>query len=169
MKSAPFPFSFTMLGQESKLRGLYLAVSCEAEFFMSRIMSMIEAGINDRHAKFISLPFEMGAKLKRCKKCLQDYNLAYYNFYEPQFDIITELVGYRNMLAHGHSSFDENEVDTSYLTITWVEGASGNRSLKSLRIDIMPMITKFEKYSKLIFELYKLDAVLVRETGGIPM
>ena len=131
-----FGFDLDMLGQESKIRGLYLSIACEAEFFMDRIISKCEEiDTSKRDVLILSLPYEMGAKLKRCRTSITKYNIYYYNFFQPVFDQFEKLVKYRNMLAHGHANFDKTKSDKSYIIFDWIEGKKSNRERKLLKID----------------------------------
>ena len=161
-----FGFDLDMWGQEAKVRGLYLSVACETEFFLDRITSKCEEiDGTKRELLKLDLPYEMGSKLKRCRTVLRQYNVNYYNFFKPVFDNFDKLVKYRNMLAHGRAGFDEMKNDKSYIIFNWIEGSKSTRERKELKIEVMPFIRDMEIYRQQVFQLYKLDAKLSEERG----
>jgi hypothetical protein len=161
-----FGFSLDMFGFESKIRGLYLTVACDYEFFMVRIIAMCQVqDITKREAFKLSLPYEMGAKLKILKESVENYNINYYAFFKTHFDIISELVFYRTMLAHGFSQYDDNKVDESFIDFSWIEGPKNNRLKRTERIVIKSFLMDIDRYRLNLLEFMKLDAVLVNERG----
>lgn len=155
-----------MWGQEAKVKGLYLSIACECEFFMDLITSKCEEPDGSkRECLKLNLPYEMGAKLKRCINALSAYNVGYYNFFKTTFDEFGDLVKYRNMLAHGRAEFDEHKKDTSFIIFNWIEGAKPNRIRNTKRIEVMPFLREIEKWRQLVFNLYKLHAKLCEERG----
>ncbi len=159
-------FELDMWGQEAKVRGLYLSIACECEFFMDIITSKCEeADGTKREALKLSMPYELGAKLKRCRTALSAYNLKYYNFLQGMFNDFEQLAKYRNMLAHGRASFDKAKIDRSFIIFDWIEGSKSNRVRNQLRIEVKPFVKDMESYRKQIFQLYKLHAKLCEERG----
>jgi hypothetical protein len=155
-----------MWGQEAKVRGLFLSIACEAEFFFDRITSKCEEDDGSKRESLkLELPFEMGAKLNRCTRALSSYNKTYYNFFKTIFDDFEKLVKYRNMLAHGRAKFDEAKTDKSYIIFNWIEGKKSKRAIRELKIEVMPFVKEMEKYRQHVFQLYKLHAKLSEEQG----
>ncbi len=162
-----YGFDLDMWGQEAKVRGLYLSVACEIEFFIDIITSKCEeADGTKREALKLDMPYEMGAKLKRCKTALSAYNISYHNFFKTVFDDFEQLVKYRNMLAHGRASFDQEKIDKSYILFNWIEGPKSKRMRNELKIEVMPFLRDMEKYRQQVFQLYKLHAKLSEERGN---
>ncbi len=168
-----FPFALQMYGFEAKVRGLYLTIACDIERMMCDVIAKceVEAEI-EREAFKLKLPFEMGAKLKRCKEALEKYNKAYFDFFIPQFDAIEQLCKYRNMLAHGFSEYDDNKVDKTFIIFKWVESAVKNPGEKTERVSktekilIRPFINQMNHYRDHVLQFMKLIAKLSEERGA---
>ncbi len=162
-----YGFYLDMLGLESKVRGIYLSVATECEFFMDRTIAKCEeSDPTKRETLKLKLPLEMGGKLERCIAALTLYNHDYYTTYKSIFDEIAELSIYRNMLAHGYAKFDIHEKDTSFMDIVWIEKFKNTpRVRKSKTIVIKPFLKGFLKYRQTVFKFWELDKLLIQERG----
>ena len=81
-----YPFYLNMFGLESKVRGIYLTVACDFENLMSDVIAICEeANASKKNINRLKQPFEIGAKLKRCKKAVEEYNKDYFDFFKPEF------------------------------------------------------------------------------------
>jgi hypothetical protein len=162
-----YPFFLNMFGLESKVRGLYLTVACDFENLMSDVIAICEeTDISQRSINRLKHPYEMGAKLERCKKAVEDYNKVYFKFFIPEFEVIGKLVKYRTMLAHGFSEYDNNELDKTYIIFNWVIKENGKKEMKEEKIIINPFIKEIVTYRKHVFQFMKLHATLEGERSA---
>ena len=162
-----FPFSLQMYGQESKVRGLYLTISCDIERLLCDLIAKCEIdNPNERNEFKLTLPFAMGAKIVRCKDALGEYNIEYFNFVEPDFKEIELLLKYRNMLAHGFSEYDDNKFDNSFIIFNWIEKDINNKRVhQTEKIMVMPFIMKMKEYRNNVWKFMQLHHRLTEERG----
>lgn len=159
-----YPFFLEMFGFESKVRGIYLTVACDFENLMSDVIAICEeADVSLRGDNRLNHPFEMGAKLKRCKKALEVYNKEYFDFFMPEFNAIEKLCKYRTMLAHSFSEYDNQELDKTFIIFHWVVNDNGKKEMKEEKILIAPFIKEILVYRKHVFQFMKLHAALEGE------
>lgn len=159
-----FPFFLEMFGFESRVRGIYLTVACDFENLMSDIISICEeSDALLRSENRLNHPFEMGAKLKRCKKALKAYNEEYFNFFTPEFNAIEKLCKYRTMLAHGFSEYDTQKLDNTFIIFHWVVNDNGKKEMKEEKILIESFIKEILVYREYVFQFMKLHAALEKE------
>ena len=114
-----FPYVLRMRELDAKTRGIYIELACNIERILDDIICKCEIVDIAKRAIFRKdkiMHLEMGKKLSRAIKSLRDYNLKYYNQYMSEFDIIADLVEYRNVMAHGYSEYDPKEIDDRYIT-----------------------------------------------------
>ena len=162
-----WPFALDMFGFESKVRGIYLTVACDFENLMSDVIAICEeVDPSKRSLNRLNHPFEMGAKLTRCKKALKEYNKKYFDFFMPQFEVIEKLCKYRTMLAHGFSEYDDNKLDNTFLIFHWVIKEKRNENkMRTEKILIKRFILEIESYRKHVLQFMKLHAKLSEERG----
>ena len=131
MNKNNFSFELKMQDQEAKVRGIYLCVACDFERIMEHIILACEIDNKDDREAFRVKKLShltMGGKLGRFKKTVRKYNKEYFDSYNSVMKSIKKLIHYRNMLAHGLASYDENKADYSYIIFDWV--VSGNLKAK---------------------------------------
>jgi hypothetical protein len=159
-----YSFALEMFGFESKVRGIYLTVACDFENLMSDVIAICEeVNISQRSINRLTHPFEMGAKLKRCKKALETYNNEYLIFFMPEFNVIEKLCKYRTMLAHGFSEYDNKKLDKTFIIFNWVIKQNGKNEMKSEKIFIKLFIDEIDIYRRHVLQFMKLHAKLEEE------
>jgi len=117
--STPFPYVLRMRELDAKTRGIYIELACNIERILDDIICKCEIEDLAKRAIFRKdkiMHLEMGKKLRRAIKSLKDYNVDYYKQYLPEFNIIADLVEYRNVMAHGYSEYDPKGIDDRYIT-----------------------------------------------------
>ena len=164
--SQKFPFALRMMGIESKVRGIYLTASCDFERLMSDIIAVCEETDKQKvEGNKLKQPLEIGAKLDRCLKAVENHNKTYIELFATEFSIIEKLCYYRTILAHGFSEYDENKKDESYIIFNWVYKNGNKRELRSEKIIVRPFIMEINNYRKNIFEFMKLHAYISIDKG----
>lgn len=167
MQLQKLPFAQQMQFYEGSVRGVYLSIACDMEFLMSDIIAKIEKFplVKGERLKFKEdkiYQLEMGKKTRRCIDDLKDYRKGvYYNKFKPQFDIIETLVHYRNLMAHGHSDYDDKKMDTSFI---WFKNYKGKKIIE--KIMVAPFILEMETYRKNLMKLLDLIIILTAERGN---
>lgn len=160
------PFTQQMQIKEANVRGVYLSIACDYERLMEDLILLCELhrvkSIENFKAKYLS-ELSMAQKLSRSKKALLKYNKIYYSSFLPHFKIIGNLVRYRNIMAHGHSNYDDTQKDKSYIDFDYVI----KKKPKKINIKITPFISELEGYRHSIMELLGLTFTIRREKGLI--
>lgn len=150
---------------EASVRGVYISIACDVERIMEDMIAQIEIDnpkdrLSFKMRKICGL--EMGMKLQRLDDGLKAYNARYYKYYKNELNIIRELVGYRNLLAHGYSDYDDNKVDKRFITFTNIY-----RNKKDVvKIEVEPFLFQMEKYREGLKKLMTLTITLYNERAG---
>lgn len=162
MNKTVYPFGLRMFEAEAKVRGLFITVSCDFDMVVSHIIAKCEEPEpSKRDTLILKLPYEIGKKLKRCKKDLEKYSNDYYIKYLPEFEAMEELLMYRNMLAHGFSQYDENKIDESFIIFIWKDEGK----FKFDKVILRPFYQNIIRFRKHLSTLYELHYTMTQERG----
>ena len=159
------PFTQQMQTQEVNVRGLYLSISCDIEVLLVDIIAKCEIANPAEREDFKVRKLaglEMGKKLGRSVKSLTIYNPHLSAQFKTTFEMINDLLGLRNILAHSKISCDPNKKNKSILWFNYVE--RGVR-IKETR-EIKPLINELHAYRNELVKLMDLVIILNRERGN---
>ncbi|MFP5042303.1 hypothetical protein [Parasediminibacterium sp. JCM 36343] len=154
------PFGQWKILQEIKIRGRFLSLSADLEYYIIKIIVYCDAKNPEIVRKFKRCL--LGMKLKWLKEDFEKHFPEKYKLLSVTLDLLeTKLLTIRNHIAHCQIFFDENEQDRSFIEILDIQFIDGENKFERVIYQIDELQTAVEEFKKINTDLLQVWKDLV--------